>query len=191
MRSKTNKRETKNIKTLTPPTFSRHTFHFISHFPQIFTHTHNKHTHSSNKPMDELILSKNSSDLHIKKSFHLFALLLSIGHPVTPLDLSVLSRDASPQFVEFMCSVANSSIDMTSDGLVTVSSDVFVALKRFLNNSRRNVKVLMSNETNELRCKRRCDEEMMLYRKRRRLSRNVFGELIVIYLRLMWNFAVC
>ncbi|PWA57399.1 Protein kinase, catalytic domain-containing protein [Artemisia annua] len=94
--------------------------------------------------MDELILTNSSSkqtDLHIK-SFHLFALLLSIGHPVTPLDLSAFSHDASPQFVEFMCSVANSPIEMTSDGLVTVSCDVFVALKRFLNNSRRNVKIV-------------------------------------------------
>nr|GEX65518.1 probable serine/threonine-protein kinase Cdc7 [Tanacetum cinerariifolium] len=130
-----------------------------------------------------LILSNSSpkqTDLHLK-SFHLFALLLSIGHPVTPLHLSSLCRafslDASPKFVEFACSVADSPIEMTREGLVTVSSDVFVALKRFFNNSRRNVKVLMNCEKNELRCERRCDDEdddeMTWYRKRRRLSHNV------------------
>ncbi|GKF12832.1 hypothetical protein Tco_0050758, partial [Tanacetum coccineum] len=47
-----------------------------------------------------------------------------------------------------------------------------IKLHKFFNNSRRNVKVLMNCEKNELRCKRGCDDEdgMMWYRKRRRLS---------------------
>ncbi|XP_076884339.1 uncharacterized protein LOC143533433 [Bidens hawaiensis] len=111
------------------------------------------------------------------KSWNLFAVLLSIGHPVPPIELAsrCTSIDATPEFVEFICSVPNSPISLTSDGLVTVSSAVCVVLKRFLVNSSRGLKALVSPEAMTRECGRKRTREgfgITFTRKRRRLRSN-------------------
>ncbi|KAJ9536886.1 hypothetical protein OSB04_029619 [Centaurea solstitialis] len=131
---------------------------------------------------DEVITELSIANAELEnRSWSLFAVLLSIGHPVPPVQLasrcaSSSSFEASTEFVEFVCSVPNSPLSLTSDGLVTVSSAVCVGLKRFLWNSSRGLRILAPRGirmTGECWRKRTAEEvEVTYYRKRRRLSHN-------------------
>lgn len=145
---------------------------------------------------NQLVLSDQLPDLRITdpelqiKSWNLFAVLLTLGHPVPPIELAsrCISIDATPEFVEFACSVPNSPISLTSDGLVTVSAAVCVVLKRFLLNSSRGLKVLVSPEA-MTRKRAREGFEITFTRKRRRLRSNACGnrqiDLCFILMRLV------
>ncbi|XP_076881497.1 uncharacterized protein LOC143529627 [Bidens hawaiensis] len=135
---------------------------------------------------NQLVLSRASDelpDLRITdpelqiKSWNLFAVLLTLGHPVPPIELATRCGfiEATSEFVEFACSVPNSPISLTSDGLVTVSSAVCVVLKRFLLNSSRGLKVFLPMEVvarDGGRKRGREGFEITFTRKRRRLRSN-------------------
>ncbi|KAK9068037.1 hypothetical protein SSX86_012148 [Deinandra increscens subsp. villosa] len=123
-------------------------------------------------------LSIVDTELEIR-SWNLFAILLSIGHPVPPIELAsrCTSFEASQEFVEFICSVPKSPLSLTTDGLVTVSSAVCVVLQRFLLNSSRVFKVLLPSErmSRDFGRKRACEDIQITYnRKRRRLWPNAY-----------------
>ncbi|KAI3703392.1 hypothetical protein L1987_73431 [Smallanthus sonchifolius] len=126
---------------------------------------------------DEVLdLSTADTELEIRL-WNLFAVLLSIGRPVPPIELAsrCTSIEASEEFVEFVCSVPNSPLSLTTDGLVTISSAVCIVLQRFLLNSSRVLKILLPTEMMMLDCGRkraRKDVVVTYNRKRRRLCPN-------------------
>nr|XP_043629560.1 uncharacterized protein LOC122600850 [Erigeron canadensis] len=101
----------------------------------------------------------NNTELQIY-SWNLFSVLLSTGHPVTPIQLASRCSyfDAKPELIQFICSLTNSPISLTTDGFVVVSRAVYSRLQRFLNNSNRDFHVFVSGS-----------------RKRRRSESNVSG----------------
>ncbi|KAI3828919.1 hypothetical protein L1987_03030 [Smallanthus sonchifolius] len=126
---------------------------------------------------DEVLdLSIADTELEIR-SWNLFAVLLSIGRPVPPIELASRCTpiEASEEFVEFVCSVPNSPLSLTTDGLVTISSAVCIVLQRFLLNSSRVLKILLPTEMMTRDCgrKRAWKDVVVTYnRKRRRLWPN-------------------
>ncbi|KAL8210146.1 hypothetical protein R6Q57_006878 [Mikania cordata] len=113
------------------------------------------------------------------RSWNLFAVLLSIGRPVPPIELASRCNfiKASQEFIKFVCCLPNSPISLTIDGLVTVSSAVCVFLHRFLLNSSRGLKVLLPSKTIMQECERKRDwkgVERTYARKRRKLRSNVY-----------------
>lgn len=67
-------------------------------------------------------------------AWHLAALLLSLGHPARPADLASRCTlfSASPELVEFLCSIPKSPIFLTTDLYVTLSAVTLVAVGRFI-----------------------------------------------------------
>ncbi|XP_054808548.1 uncharacterized protein LOC129310665 isoform X2 [Prosopis cineraria] len=67
-------------------------------------------------------------------AWHLASLLLSLGHPAHPADLASRCNlvTASPELVEFLCSIPESPILLTSDFHVTLSAVAIVAVGRFI-----------------------------------------------------------
>lgn len=124
---------------------------------------------------DEVITELSIANTELQnRSWSLFAILLSIGHPVPPIQLAsrCTSCEASMEFVEFVCSMPNSPLSLTIDGLVTVSSSVCIGLKRFLWNSTPGLKILAPRGIKTGVCWRKRaseDVEITYYRKRRRL----------------------
>lgn len=120
------------------------------------------------------------------RSWNLFAILLAIGHPVSPIELAsrCTSFEASQEFVEFVCSLPKSPISLTTDGVVTVSSAVCIVLQRFLVNSSRVFRILLPLEMTMPECGRkraRKDVVVTYNRKRRRLWPNVYGNRSMIH----------
>ena len=68
-----------------------------------------------------------------EKSWHLFALLLRIGHAVYPSRLAAECRlfAASPEFVCYISSLPGSPLSVTDNGLVTPSVSTVFALGNF------------------------------------------------------------
>ncbi|KVH91982.1 Protein kinase, catalytic domain-containing protein [Cynara cardunculus var. scolymus] len=127
---------------------------------------------------DEVITELSIANTELEnRAWSLFAILLSIGHPVPPIHLAsrCTSFDASLEFVEFVCSMPDSPLSLTIDGLVTVSSGVCIGLKRFLWNSTLGLKILAPRGIKTGECWRKRaseDVEITYYRKRRRLCPN-------------------
>lgn len=67
-------------------------------------------------------------------AWHLAALLLSVGQPARPADLASRCTlfTASPELVEFLCSIPKSPIFLTTDLYVTLSAVALVAVGRFI-----------------------------------------------------------
>ncbi|KAL7188505.1 hypothetical protein ACSBR1_038382 [Camellia fascicularis] len=75
-----------------------------------------------------------NTELH--KAWHLLSLLLPLGRPARPLELTsrcALFR-APPDFVEHLCSIPNSPLFLTSNWFVTPSLVAFVAFGKFASN---------------------------------------------------------
>ncbi|KAJ0482933.1 putative protein kinase Group-Pl-2 family [Helianthus annuus] len=136
---------------------------------------------------NQLVLScapEQLSDLKIAdcelstRSWSLFAVLLSIGRPVSPIELASRCRsvEMSTEFVEFVCSLPNSPVELNTDGFVTVSSAVCRDLQRFLVNSSGGLKFLLCSEMMRECVRKRVWEnvEVTYTRKRRRLWPNVY-----------------
>ncbi|KAF2299139.1 hypothetical protein GH714_030770 [Hevea brasiliensis] len=93
--------------------------------------------HSQLVPFDSLPVT--SMDSESQKAWHLLSLLLSLGHPTSPLELAsrcTLFR-ATPDLIISLCSTPNSPITLTtsSGGLhVTVSLLGLFAFQRFVSN---------------------------------------------------------
>lgn len=75
------------------------------------------------------------SDVH--KAWHIFALLLSTGRPAYPSELSSKCTlfSASPEFIEFLCSIPNSPLHLTNNYFVTFSSLGFTSTIKFFANA--------------------------------------------------------
>ncbi|XP_059275860.1 uncharacterized protein LOC132030302 [Lycium ferocissimum] len=86
--------------------------------------------------MEELQLTSSSiTDIH--KAWHIFALLLSTGRPVHPSQLSSKCTlfSTSPEFIEFLCSMPNSPLHLTSNYFVTFSPIGFTTTVKFFANA--------------------------------------------------------
>ncbi|CAN4127700.1 unnamed protein product [Withania somnifera] len=75
------------------------------------------------------------SDVH--KAWHIFALLLSTGRPAHPSELSSKCTlfSASPEFIEFLCSIPNSPLRLTNNYFITFSSLGFTSTVNFFTNA--------------------------------------------------------
>ncbi|KAJ8556461.1 hypothetical protein K7X08_032213 [Anisodus acutangulus] len=108
------------------------------------------------------------SDVH--KSWHIFALLLSTGRPAHPSELSSKCTlfSTSPEFIEFLCSIPNSPLHLTSNYFVTFSSIGFTSTVKFFANAN------AFPELRELRSRgqRECIMKTY-YRKRKRAGSEV------------------
>lgn len=128
---------------------------------------------------DEVITGINIADTElVSRSWNLFAILLSIGHPVPPIELASRCTyiEVSPEFIEFVCSIHNSPLSLTDDGLVTVSAAVCLGLQRFLLNSGRVFKISIPRGIKTRDCERKRaweDLELTCSRKRRRSWPNI------------------
>ncbi|CAH1447596.1 unnamed protein product [Lactuca virosa] len=127
----------------------------------------------------EVITELSTADAElVSRSWNLFAILLSIGRPVPSIELASRCSylDVSPEFIEFVCSIPNSPLSLTDDGLVTVSSAVCIGLQRFLLNSGRVFKISIPWEmkTRDFERKRAWEDfELTCSRKRRRSRPNI------------------
>ncbi|WMV43509.1 hypothetical protein MTR67_036894 [Solanum verrucosum] len=109
------------------------------------------------------------SDVH--KAWHIFALLLSTGRPAQPSELSSKCTlfSASPEFIEFLCSIPNSPLHLTNNYLVTFSSIGFTSTVKFFANADAFTAFVPQLEFQELqdRGQRECITRTY-YRKRKR-----------------------
>ncbi|KAL1834752.1 hypothetical protein ACET3Z_004403 [Daucus carota] len=84
----------------------------------------------------EAQLSTDTNNIDIHKAWHLLSLLLTIGRPVRLPELAsrcTLFR-ASPEFVQFLCSIPRSPLSLTESGFVSISSVAYLDFVRFLSN---------------------------------------------------------
>ncbi|KAA8526014.1 hypothetical protein F0562_007886 [Nyssa sinensis] len=112
-----------------------------------------------------------NTELH--KAWHIFSLLLRIGRPARPTELASRCNmfRASPSFVEYLCSIPNSPLFLTSDLFVTISMVAFVAFGKFISNL--NIVAVPRLGLRVSRPKRIWDEVVRTYyRKRKRLTSN-------------------
>ncbi|XXG78028.1 hypothetical protein AAC387_Pa08g2055 [Persea americana] len=82
--------------------------------------------------------SHRSSSIEIEKAWHLFSLLLRLGRPARPSEIAARCSlfSATPDFVEFLCSIPDSPLFLTRDLLVTISLEVlFSAFGEFASNA--------------------------------------------------------
>ncbi|XP_057977782.1 uncharacterized protein LOC131164533 [Malania oleifera] len=87
-------------------------------------------THLANSQLSTVSAS------HSHKAWHLLSLLLAIGRPATPAELSAkctLFR-ATPEFVEFLCSIPDSPLFLTGDLVVTISLAAYASFAQFASN---------------------------------------------------------
>lgn len=114
------------------------------------------------------------TDVH--KAWHIFALLLSTGRPAQPSELSSKCTlfSAPPEFIEFLCSIPNSPLHLTSNYFVTFSSIGFVTTVKFFANANAFPDFLPQLEFRELRPReqRECITKTY-YRKRKRAGSEV------------------
>ncbi|XP_074337972.1 uncharacterized protein LOC141675156 isoform X2 [Apium graveolens] len=84
----------------------------------------------------EFLLRRDTNNIDLHKAWHLLSLLLTIGRPVRLPDLAsrcTLFR-ASPEFVQFLCSIPKSPLLLTESGFVSISSVAYLDFVRFLSN---------------------------------------------------------
>ncbi|XXG41925.1 hypothetical protein AAC387_Pa01g2291 [Persea americana] len=82
--------------------------------------------------------SHRSSSIEIEKAWHLFSLLLRLGRPARPAEIAARCSlfSATPDFVEFLCSIPDSPLFLTRDLFVTISLEVlFSAFGEFASNA--------------------------------------------------------
>ncbi|KAF3649350.1 putative vesicle-associated protein 2-1-like [Capsicum annuum] len=82
-------------------------------------------------------LSTTTAISDINKAWHIFALLLSTGRPAQLSELSSKCNlfSASPEYIEFLCSIPNSPIHLTSNYFVTFSKIGFKSTVEFFANA--------------------------------------------------------
>lgn len=114
------------------------------------------------------------SDVH--KAWHIFALLLSTGRPAQPSELSskCILFSASPEFIEFLCSIPNSPLHLTNNYLVTFSSIGFTSTVKFFANADAFTAFVAQLEFQELRDRGQTERiTRTYYRKRKRAGSEV------------------
>ncbi|CAH9079973.1 unnamed protein product [Cuscuta epithymum] len=69
-----------------------------------------------------------------QKAWHVFALLLATKRPASPAEIASICTlyHATPDLIEYLCSIPNSPLHLTPDSLVTFSSVVYLTFAKFI-----------------------------------------------------------